>query len=159
MRLNKEFFMQMALNEAKKAYEIGEVPIGAICVCENEIISLGHNKVIINNDPTEHAEIVALRSACRKMENYRLKDVEIYVTVEPCPMCVSALINARIKSLIFGAYSDKWGYMTKFGMDISLFNHKIKVYGGILSDHSEKLLKGFFEEIRSLKEGGVPKWP
>lgn len=149
MPTDKEYFMKIALDEAKKAYYIGEVPIGAVCVYGNEIISTGHNRVISDNDPTAHAEIEALKLACRKMENYRLKDIEIYVTVEPCPMCVSALINARIKNLIFGAYSDKWGYMTKFGMDISLFNHKIKVYGGILSDHSAKLLKDFFYERRS----------
>lgn len=148
MQCDKEFYMQKALDEAKKAFIIGEVPVGAVCVHNNKIIASGHNRVIIDNDPTAHAEIVTIRSACKKIGNYRLKDVEIYVTVEPCPMCISAIINARIKRLIFGAYSDKWGYMTNFGIDISLYNHIMKVYGGILSCDSEKLLKDFFKEKR-----------
>lgn len=149
MQFNSESFMKMALDEAKKAFNSGEVPIGAVCVYNNKIIGSGYNRVIIDNDPTAHAEVVAIRHACKIIGNYRLKDAEIYVTVEPCPMCISVLINARIEKLIFGTYSDKWGYMTKFGMDISLYNHKVKVYGGILSESAEKLLKDFFKEKRS----------
>ncbi len=148
LKIDRELFMKMALVEAKKAFEIGEIPVGALCVYNNKIIATGHNRIIIDNDPTAHAEIVTIRTACKIMGNYRLKDVEFYVTVEPCPMCISALINARVACLIFGAYSDKWGYMTKFKMDDSLWNHKMKIYGGILSSDSKLLLRDFFKKLR-----------
>jgi len=148
LQQDKDYFMKKALEEARKAYDLGEIPVGAVCVYNKEIIATGYNRVIMDNDPTAHAEIVAVREACKKNGNYRLKDVEIYVTVEPCPMCISALINARVSSLIFGAYSDKWGYMTRFSMDDSLWNHRVKVYGGMLSKDSEILLKNFFKKKR-----------
>ncbi|MCX7769513.1 MAG: nucleoside deaminase [Proteobacteria bacterium] len=148
MKKSKDYFMTVALEEAKKAFEVGEIPVGAVCVHNDEIIARGHNKVIKDNDPTSHAEIVVLREACRKIGNYRLKDVQFYVTVEPCPMCISALINARIGMLVFGAKSDKWGFMSRFGFDLKMWNHSFKVYGGIFNNESEKLLKDFFKDKR-----------
>jgi tRNA(adenine34) deaminase len=149
MSLEKhEKFMLIAIKEAEKAYKKGEIPIGAIAVLEEHILAKGHNEVISKNDSTAHAEIIVLRKASKRLKNYRLEDVTLYVTVEPCIMCYSALVNARIKALYFGASSDKWGYMTKFGLDSSFYNHNIKVYGGILKYQSEQILKNFFKEKR-----------
>jgi len=148
MQHNKEFFMELALENAKKAFRKGEVPIGAVCVYDDEVIAEGYNQVISKKDPTAHAELIALRSACRKIGNYRLKDAQFYVTVEPCPMCISALLHARIGLLVFGAISEKWGYMSRFQMDLSLWNYNLKVFSGILSKDSEKMLKDFFIDKR-----------
>lgn len=143
-----DFFMEMAIKEAEKAFKKGEVPVGSVAVLGNEIVAKGHNNVITKNDPTAHAEIIVLRKTARKIGNYRLNNVEIFVTVEPCLMCQSALLNARVKSLYFGAYSHKWGFMTRYNFDVSMWNYKIKIWGGILKDKSEELLKNFFMDKR-----------
>jgi len=147
-REKHESFMLVALNEAKKAFKKGEIPIGAVAVLDGYMLAKGHNEVIAKNDSTAHAEIIVLRKASKILKNYRLENLTFYVTVEPCIMCYSALVNARIKALYFGASNDKWGYMTKFGLDSSLYNHHIKIYGGILASQSEQILKNFFKEKR-----------
>jgi tRNA(adenine34) deaminase len=141
-------FMSIALKEAQLAFSQGEVPVGAAAVLDGECIAHAHNKVLKLNDPTAHAEIVLLRKVSNLVSNYRLKEIDIYVTLEPCPMCVSAAVQSRIRSLYFGATSEKWGYMTRFNMDLSIWNHKIKVYSGMMDKEAETLLKEFFENRR-----------
>lgn len=137
--------MEMALREARMALSQGEVPVGAVAVLDGECIAKAHNKVLKNNDPTAHAEIILLRKVAGLLNNYRLNEIDFYVTLEPCPMCISAAVHARIHALHFGAASDKWGYMTRFNMDMSLWNHKLKVYSGIMEKEAEELMKEFFK--------------
>ena len=139
-------FMQAALLEARKAGEAGEVPVGAVVVKDGEIISRGYNRPISGNDPTAHAEIMALREASQEQDNYRLPDCELYVTLEPCMMCVGAMIHARIKRVIFGAHDPKTGAC---GSVIDLFaekslNHHTAVKGGVLEEACATMLKNFF---------------
>lgn len=140
--------MQKAIEEAKKAFSNGEVPIGAVAVLNDNIIASAHNEVIRRNDPTAHAEILILREAGKILNNYRLNELCIYATVEPCPMCISAMLNARIEKLFFGTKSEKWGFMTRFNLDISLWNHKMIVYDNIASDIAASLIVDFFKERR-----------
>jgi tRNA(adenine34) deaminase len=147
-----EFFMGKALEEAKKSLKKKEVPVGAVLVSRNRILSRGHNKPILRNDPTAHAEINAIREACKKKKNYRLPDCEIYVTLEPCAMCLSALVHARVKRLVFGAYDPKAGAiesMMRFPFEKT--NHRIEIKGGVLAGECSKILKDFFQKKRGLK--------
>ena len=149
---NKDiFFMQQALECAEKAYAIDEVPIGAVIVKDNKIIAKGYNKSIALKDTTAHAEIVAIRKACKKLNNYRLNDCSIYVTIEPCPMCMGALIHARIKNLYFGAKDIKAGACGSV-LDISKLklNHRINVYSGLLEQDCAKIIKEFFKNKRKI---------
>ncbi len=151
--LDDEFFMGKALAEAEKSLIKKEVPIGAVLVSGNKILARGHNEPILKNDPTAHAEIAAIRKACLKKKNYRLPDCELYVTLEPCAMCLSALVHARIKRLIFGAYDPKVGAvesMMKFPFEKT--NHQIEIKGGILADECGKVLKDFFQKKRGFKK-------
>jgi len=144
-----EFFILQAQKEAEKSAKKGEVPVGAVVVSENKVLSRAHNEVIEKNDPTAHAEIMAIRKACLKRKNYRLSDCDLYVTLEPCPMCLGAAVNSRIKRLIFGAYDPKGGAVEsvmKFPFD--RMNHKPKIKGGILAEECGKILKDFFKEKR-----------
>lgn len=143
-----EKFMKEALRQAKKAAERGEVPVGAVAVLKGKIIARAYNKTITLNDPTAHAEILLLKKAARKVGNYRLNDVEIYVTKEPCPMCAGAMIHARIKSLIYGTPDEKGGAFSRFGLDLRLANHRFEVHSGILAEESAKILKEFFKARR-----------
>lgn len=146
--LTEKDFMAIAFNEAMKAYTEGEIPVGAAAFLNGNLLVSNHNQVIKLNDPTAHAEILVLKESAKTLNNFRLKGIKLYVTLEPCPMCISAVINSRIDELYFGAYSEKWGYMTRFNMDLSLWNHKIKVYAGIMADEASGLLRRFFEERR-----------
>lgn len=141
--------MKRALKEAKKAYKKGEVPIGAVVVKDNKIISKAYNQRETKQDPTGHAEIIALKKASKKIKSWRLEDCDIYVTLEPCPMCAGAIIQARIKNLYFGAYDFKSGAASSA---INLFNypwnHQVKVKGGILESESKELLQTFFKSLR-----------
>lgn len=142
-------FMKKALQEAAKAATTGEVPIGAVVVRDGHLVSRGSNKPVKSSDPTAHAEIVALRSACRKAGNYRLPDCDIYVTVEPCAMCLGALVQARIRRLVFGALDPKAGAVSsimKFPFERT--NHRPEVLGGVLADECAKLLRDFFRARR-----------
>jgi tRNA(adenine34) deaminase len=155
---NKQFkdasyFMSQALKEAQKAYERGEVPVGAVITFDNEIISRGFNKCIMLSDPTAHAEIIALRKASKKLKNYRLNDCRIYVTIEPCPMCAGALVNARIKKIIFGSYDVKSGACKSVFEIINnkKLNHQIEFAGEkkeYLSAECAGIIKKFFKEKR-----------
>ena len=145
--LNK--FMNLALNEAKKVEK--DIPIAALIVKDGEIISLATNKREEENKVTSHAEILALEIANKKLNSWRLEDCDMYVTLEPCPMCAWAILNARIKNLYFGSYDLKYG---AFGgaIDLSkLANSKINVKGGILEAECNNLIKNYFEKLRNEK--------
>ena len=149
--MDKNFFMEEALMEAKKALEKGEVPIGAVVVLGSDIIGRGYNQPIAKNDPTAHAEIMALRDASMNLKNYRLKDTLVYSTLEPCLMCAGALVHARIKKLFYSASDPKSGVIENNGslMQSAFLNHKISYEGGILKEESSKILKNFFLKKRS----------
>ena len=149
--MDKNSFMEEALIEAKKALKKGEVPIGAVVVLGEDIIGRGYNQPITNNDPTAHAEIMALRDAAVNLENYRLKDTLVYTTLEPCLMCAGALVHARIKKLIYSASDPKSGVIESNGnlMQSAFLNHKISYEGGILKEDSSEILKNFFLKKRS----------
>ena len=144
------YFMQRALELAKKAESLAEVPVGAVAVIDDEIIGEGFNFPIGSNDPTAHAEIMALRQAAQKLNNYRLLDVTLYVTLEPCVMCVGAMLHARIKRLVFGAFDSKTGAAKSVFniLDEKSLNHKIDVQSGVLADDCGKILSDFFRARR-----------
>ena len=143
--------MRAALAEAKAGAKSGEVPVGAVVVAGGEIIARGHNRSETDNDPSAHAEIVALREAARKTGNYRLADATLYVTLEPCAMCMGALVQARIERLVFGAYDPKAGAAGS-AIDLSdspSFNHRFEINGGVLAEECGAPLKAFFESRRT----------
>jgi tRNA(adenine34) deaminase len=144
-----ESFMREALLEAEKAAEMGEVPVGAVIVLDDEVLSRAHNHPISLNDPTSHAEILAIREACRRKNNYRIPGCDMYVTLEPCAMCLGAILQARIRRLIFGALDPKSGAVQSImTFPIEKMNHSIEIEGGILSEECGKILKGFFATRR-----------
>ena len=149
--MDKNSFMEEALIEAKKALKKGEVPVGAVVVLEENIIGRGYNQPITKNDPTAHAEIMALRDAAMNLKNYRLKDTLVYTTLEPCLMCAGALVHARIKKLIYSASDPKSGVIESNGnlIQSAFLNHKISYEGGILKEESSEILKNFFLKKRS----------
>ena len=145
-------FMNLALSEARKAGQKNEIPIGAVLIAQNdELLSAAHNKTIILKDPTAHAEILALRSAAEKIGNYRLLKTTLYVTVEPCPMCMGALMHARVSRVVFGARDPKWGVagsLHNFAQD-RRFNHQPEIIEGICESECKKLMQDFFREKRT----------
>ena len=144
--------MRAALAEAEVAAEAGEVPVGAVVVAGGEIVARGHNRSETDNDPSAHAEIVALRAAARAVGNYRLTGATLYVTLEPCAMCMGALVQARIERLVFGAYDPKAGAAGS-AIDLSdspSFNHRFEINGGVLAEECGAVLKTFFESKRPL---------
>jgi tRNA(adenine34) deaminase len=147
---DKYRFMYAALQEAEKAFEEDEVPVGAVVVHNNKIIGRGYNQVEKLNDATAHAEMIALTSASNNLKNWRLNECSIYVTLEPCIMCTGALLSSRINELYFAASDSKFGACGSVHnlAEDSKVNHTIKVYGGILSKESEDLLKSFFLNAR-----------
>ena len=150
---NKEFYMRAALSLAKKAYKRGEVPIGAIVVLNDKIIGKGYNNRNSSGIATRHAEIIAIEKACKKVKDWRLENAEIYVTLEPCPMCAGAIVNARIKKVYFGAAEPKSGGAGS-AFDIlgsSGLNHKTECEGGVLGDECSTLIKSFFKSKRAVK--------
>jgi tRNA(adenine34) deaminase len=151
--IDDEFFMGQALAEAEKSLKKEEVPVGAVLISGNKILGRGHNETILRNDPTAHAEINAIRKACAKKKNYRLPDCELYVTLEPCAMCLSAAAQARVKRLVFGAHDPKSGAvesMMKFPFE--KINHRIEIKGGVLADECGKILSDFFLAKRESKK-------
>lgn len=152
--MNHEHWMHEALLEAQKAFDQNEVPIGAIVVKENRIIGRGYNQTESLNDPTAHAEIIAISAAANYLHSWRLTNATVYVTLEPCLMCTGALILARIKRLVFGAYDKKFGAcgsLYNIPQD-NLFNHNFEVIPNILAEESQTLLKAFFKKQRLLKK-------
>jgi len=145
-------FMKKALNEAQKAGQKDEIPIGAVLVAENdELLSAAHNQTASRQDPTAHAEILALREAADKIGNYRLLNTALYVTVEPCPMCMGAIIHARVAQVIFGTRDPKWGAagsLYNFAED-HRFNHRPEIIEGICADECRKLMQDFFSSKRT----------
>ena len=143
-------FMYAALQEAERAYDDDEVPVGAVVVHKNKIVGRGHNQIEKLNDATAHAEMIALTSASNHIKNWRLSECSIYVTLEPCIMCTGALLSSRIDNLYFGASDTKFGACGSVHnlAENSKTNHTIKVFSGILAKESEDLLKSFFAKKR-----------
>lgn len=147
------FYMQIALKEAYLAKENGDIPCGAIIVLNNQIIAKAHNQVELLNDPTAHAEILAITQAANTIKNWRLKDCVMYVTKEPCVMCSGAIVSARIKRVVWAMTDQKCGGMSKFNiLSNNDLNHKVIVEGGILENESKKLIQRFFSKIRKKKK-------
>ena len=149
--MDDEIFMRAALELAARAGELGEVPVGAVVVKDGVIIGRGFNQPIGSHDPTTHAEVVALRDAAARLENYRLPDCELYVTLEPCMMCVGAMLHARVKRVVFAAPDPKTGVCGSV-MDLPAekkLNHHAVFEGGVLAQDSADLLRQFFAERRN----------
>ena len=150
MSLSDELWMEEALREAQRALGLGEVPVGAIVVCTGRIVGRGCNRPLTANDPTAHAEILALREAGQTMGNYRLLDCDLYVTVEPCAMCAGAITHARIRRLIYGAEDPKAGAVHSMLQVLNhpKLNHKVEVTPGVLAARCMDLVQTFFREKR-----------
>jgi tRNA(adenine34) deaminase len=145
-----ELHMRTALAAAERATLSGEVPVGAVVVVRGEVIAVAHNQRETQNDPTAHAEIVALRAAAATLNSWRLVDADLYVTMEPCPMCAGAIVNARVRRLIYGCDDPKAGAVrTLFQLlDDQRLNHRVEVLPGVLAAESSALLKSFFSRLR-----------
>ena len=143
------YFMRIAIEEAKKSAQLGEVPVGAVVVKDGEIVGCSSNKREINGDATAHAETEAIRQACKKLGRWRLSDCRLYVTLEPCPMCAGAILNARIDSVVFGAKDPRGGAMGSL-IDLRAypFYHKPNVEYGVCEEECRELLKVFFKAKR-----------
>ena len=149
--MEQENYMELALNEAKKAYEIEEIPVGAIIVKDGKDISRAYNQKETKNNPIAHAEILAIERASKKLGRWRLDDCDLYVTLEPCPMCAGAIIQARLKNLYIGTMDPKSGACGSV-LDLSKdfpFNHKVNTIVGIKKLECEKILKDFFKQLRN----------
>jgi tRNA(adenine34) deaminase len=141
--------MRLALEEARSALHLGEVPVGAVAVAGGEVVASGFNQPIHNMDPTSHAEVVALRRAAKALGNYRLTGVRLYVTLEPCLMCVGALVSARVSTLVYGAAEPKWGAVVSLLKVGELpLNHRFEVVAGVLEDECRTLVQEFFKYRR-----------
>ncbi|MDE5766369.1 MAG: nucleoside deaminase [Clostridia bacterium] len=147
MKENK--FMKSALKCAEAALKEGEVPIGAVIVCEGKVIARGHNRRTKKQIATAHAEIEAIEKACKKLKSWRIPECDLYVTLEPCPMCMGAALNARIRKIYFGAYEDKGRSLTNDIASANLLNHKIEVEGGVMEEECRGILSRFFSEMRT----------
>ena len=152
--------MRLALAEAQRAAEMGEVPVGAVLVRDGEVLGCGHNRRERDGDPLAHAEILALRQAAARVEGWRLEGTTLYVTLEPCPMCAGALVNSRVERLVYGAADPKAGYCGTLGDLVRdpRLNHRLEVAAGVLEEECSALLSGFFAALRrrgggSLSEG------
>ena len=141
-------YMKLALKEAAKAEKRGEIPVGVVAVLKGEVIAKAHNEVITKNDPSAHAEILVLKKAAKKLGNYRLNELEIFVTKEPCLMCIGAMVNARIKKLYFGAYDPIRGGVDVYYRYFEKFNHHFEVEAELEREECEKILKDFFKKRR-----------
>ena len=145
-----ESFMRLALEQARLAADAGEVPIGAVAVSGGEVVGRGFNRPIGAVDPTAHAEVIALREAARALNNYRLTGVDLYVTLEPCLMCVGALVHARVGRVVFGAREPKTGALvsTVQALEIPTLNHRVEIVEGVLEAQCRDLVQAFFRERR-----------
>ncbi len=147
-----EKWMRVAIDAANEAAAIGEVPVGA-CVIDQvgDLLVVGHNLTITNRDPTAHAEIVAIRKAAEKLENYRLPGTTMYTTIEPCAMCAGALVNARVTRLVFGAADKRFGAVkTHFRVcDSPDLNHRMEITSGVLAENCRELMQDFFRARRT----------
>jgi len=143
-------YMRAALDEARQAFDAGEVPVGAVVVLGGEIVGRGFNQPISANDPTAHAEVVALRAAARSLGNYRLVGTTLYVTIEPCLMCVGAMVHARVGTLVFGALEPKAGAIASScqAHELPSLNHRIEVVEGVLDEECRAIIQEFFKTRR-----------
>jgi tRNA(adenine34) deaminase len=148
--VSDEELMAVALDEARRGLAVAEVPVGAVVVLEGEIIARAHNAPVALADPTAHAEILALREAARKRENYRLTGATLYATVEPCPMCCGAALHARVGRVVYGATDPKAGAVESLYrlLDDARLNHRVTTRGGVLAREAADLLRTFFEAKR-----------
>ncbi|NMA67857.1 MAG: nucleoside deaminase [Desulfitobacterium sp.] len=148
--MNHQDYMRLALKEARLAYENGDVPIGAVVVYNQEVIAKAHNEKELRQDPTAHAEILAVQRATKALGGWRLSEATLYVTLEPCPMCAGALVQARLKSLVFGASDFKGGAVGSVTnvLDVNRWNHRIEVIAGVLEEECAQILKDFFRKLR-----------
>lgn len=150
---DEKYFMKAALRRAKTAYSHNETPVGAVIVHNGKIISGGRNRREEGKNALLHAEISAINRACKKLRGWRLHECDLYVTLEPCPMCAGAIINARIKNVYFGAYDKKAG---SFGSVVNFndlpYNHKPAIHGGVMEEECSELLVEFFKELRNSKK-------
>ena len=145
-----EHYMRLALDEARAALRFGEVPVGAVLVRADQVLARGHNGPIAQHDPTAHAEIVVVRAAARLLENYRLKGTVLYVTIEPCAMCVGALVHARVARLVYGAADARVGAAGSV-FDLTRdrrLNHRLEVTGGVLEAECRSIIQEFFQDRR-----------
>lgn len=148
-----ETYMKMALQEAAAAFRLGEVPIGAVVVRRGDVIARAHNLREFNKSATAHAELLAIQEACRVAGGWRLTDTTLYVTVEPCPMCAGAILQARIDRVVFGALDPKagaCGSLLNFLQD-ERFNHQVEIEGGVLEEACAAMMKDFFRQLRGKK--------
>jgi len=145
-----DIFMRAALDEARRGAEAGEVPVGAVVVLDGQVVGRGFNQPIGASDPTAHAEIVALREAARALGNYRLVGTTMYVTIEPCLMCVGAMVHARVATVVFGAAEPKAGAIVSScrAHELPSLNHRIEVVGGILEEECRAVIQEFFKTRR-----------
>lgn len=153
--MNKdEFYMKMAIDEALKAEQLGEVPIGAVIVHDDQVIARGYNVREIKQSALGHAEITTIEEACKAIDSWRLEDTTLYVTLEPCPMCAGAIIQSRIPRVVFGAKDPKAGCGGSIYnlLQEERFNHRCEVISGILEEECGKLLTDFFKELRARKK-------
>ena len=150
LQVNDELWMEEALRAAQRALEMGEVPVGALVVCDGSVIGRGWNQNITDHDPSGHAEIMALREAGKNLANHRLGECELFVTIEPCAMCAGALVHARIKRLVYGADDPKAGAVRSVLQVLNhpQLNHQIDVRSGVLAGRSADLLQAFFRNRR-----------
>ena len=151
--MDNEYYMKLALKEAKKAYEELEIPVGAVIVKDGKVIAKAYNEKENKQDSTKHAEILAIQKASKKLKNWRLCDCDMYVTLEPCSMCAGALIQSRIRKVYIGTMDEKTG---SCGSVLNLlkdykFNHNVDVEYGVCQEECEKILKEFFKELRKSK--------
>lgn len=152
-QIRDEYYMRRALELASQGEALGEVPVGAVIVQGDEIIAEGFNQPITSHDPTAHAEVVALRAAAQKLSNYRVMDATLYVTLEPCTMCVGALVHARIARLVFGTTEPKAGAVVSRAqlLDSDYFNHRVNFSSGLLAQQCQHQLSEFFAMRRAQK--------
>lgn len=141
--LDSEYFMRRALAEAEKAFHQGEVPIGSVIVVNDEVLAKGHNQVELLQDPTAHAEIIAIGAACQTLGSKFLNEATLYVTIEPCVMCWGALQHARIRRIVWGAHEPKYGFSNFVQM-----KHKIKCVSGVMAEECQEIMRSFFKGFR-----------
>ncbi|MBQ4054256.1 MAG: nucleoside deaminase [Clostridia bacterium] len=147
--INDEIYMQLALEKARVAFDLGEIPVGAVVVKNNEILSFGFNERETGKSATAHAELLAIERACSKIGSWRLHGCTLYVTLEPCPMCSGAIINSRIERVVCALKDPKAGALgSVLDMNSYPLNHKCKVEFGLMENESRRLLEGFFEQLR-----------
>ncbi len=152
--MNDNYYMGLALDEARKAYEIGEIPIGAVLVMKDEVVAKGHNMREIWHDATAHAEMIVIRESCQKLKRWRLTGATLYVTIEPCPMCAGALVMSRIDRLVYGSSDYKAGAVESIFNIVQndALNHSMVVASGVRSDECAEIMRDFFRSRRKNKK-------